>query len=158
MASDFHLKLGNAKGESKHDSHKDEIEISSWSWGLSNAHDGKGSGSGSGSANFQEIHFVHPFDKSSPILHKCCAIGEHMDKAVLTGRKSGGGQQQYFTITLKEPFITSISASASSGGTIQEQFSVAYKDVEVTYKSQDEKGAMGGEVKFGYDLAAKKHR
>ena len=37
MASDIFAKLGDIKGESLDDKHKDEIEILSWSWGVANA-------------------------------------------------------------------------------------------------------------------------
>ena len=38
MASDIFAKLGDIKGESLDDKHKDEIEVLSFSWGVTNAH------------------------------------------------------------------------------------------------------------------------
>ena len=37
MASDIFAKLGDIKGESLDNKHKDEIEVLSWSWGVTNA-------------------------------------------------------------------------------------------------------------------------
>ncbi len=37
MASDIFAKIGDIKGESLDDKHKDEIEVLSWSWGVTNA-------------------------------------------------------------------------------------------------------------------------
>ena len=37
MASDIFAKIGDIKGESLDDKHKDEIELLSWSWGVTNA-------------------------------------------------------------------------------------------------------------------------
>ena len=34
MASDIFAKIGDIKGESLDDKHKDEIEVLSWSWGV----------------------------------------------------------------------------------------------------------------------------
>ena len=35
MASDIFAKIGDIKGESLDDKHKDEVEVLSWSWGVS---------------------------------------------------------------------------------------------------------------------------
>jgi type VI secretion system secreted protein Hcp len=157
MPSDFHLKLGTAKGESKHESHEGEIEISSFNWGLSNQFSGAGSGGGGhGAVVMQEIHFVHFVDSSSPTLMKFCASGDHMPgDAVLTCRKPGGKQEEYITIVMKQPFVTSVNTSASTGGQIQEQFTLAYKEIDFTYKPQTAKGTMGGAIKFGHNLETK---
>ena len=37
MAADIFAKIGDIKGESLDDKHKDEVEVLSWSWGV--AHD-----------------------------------------------------------------------------------------------------------------------
>ena len=36
MASDIFAKIGDIKGESLDDKHKDQIEVLSWSWGVTN--------------------------------------------------------------------------------------------------------------------------
>ena len=36
MAADIFAKLGDIKGESLDDKHKDEVELLSWSWGVAN--------------------------------------------------------------------------------------------------------------------------
>ena len=46
MASDIFAKIGDIKGESLDDKHKDEIEVLSWSWGMTNAAKLAGSGGG----------------------------------------------------------------------------------------------------------------
>jgi type VI secretion system secreted protein Hcp len=158
MASDFHLKIDGVEGESAHADHKGEIEILSWSWGLSNAANIAGGGMGQGKPNFQELHFSHAYSKASPTLAKKCAAGTHFPTVKFSARKSGDGQKDYLVFTLKEAFITSISSSGGSGGDVQEQFSMAYKDIDLAYKPQDGKGGTGGEVKFMYDVAASKGR
>ena len=37
MASDIFAKIGDIKGESLDEKHKDEIEVLSWSWGMTHA-------------------------------------------------------------------------------------------------------------------------
>jgi type VI secretion system secreted protein Hcp len=59
---------------------------------------------------------------------------------------------------MKEVFITSIAPGGASGGEVMEQVSCSYKDVEFAYKPQDDKGALGGEVKFGWNVATTETR
>ena len=69
MASDIFAKIGDIKGESLDDKHKDEIEVLSWSWGVSNAGQMRGgSGGGEGKASFHDLSFTHKIDKASPVL------------------------------------------------------------------------------------------
>jgi type VI secretion system secreted protein Hcp len=52
---------------------------------------------------------------------------------------------------MKEVFITSVQPSGSSGGDIMESVSMSYQQIDFGYKPQDEKGGLGGEVKFGWN-------
>ena len=96
MAADFLLMIDGIKGESIQDKHKDEIEIESFSWGATQqgAHGG-GGGGGAGKVSFQDLHFTSRVGKHSPLLVKACATGQHIKKALLTVRKSGGSQEEY---------------------------------------------------------------
>ena len=80
MAADIFAKIGDIKGESQDDKHKDEVEVLSWSWGVANAGAiGAGvSGAGAGKANFHDLSFTHKIDKASPVLMQACANGTHM--------------------------------------------------------------------------------
>lgn len=71
----------------------------------------------------------------------------------LTARKAGEGQKDFLKVTFKEVFISSVQPAGSSGGDVMEQVSCSYKDVEFAYKPQDDKGGLGGEIKFGWDVA-----
>lgn len=159
MASDFHIKFDGIEGESQHQDHKGEIEISSWSWSASNASGASsGSGSGQGKAVPGEFHFAHAYDRGSPVLTKNLVKGQHFKEMVLTCRKSGDGQQVYLKVTAKEVFITSLSIGGAVGGDVQEQAAVTFKDIEFGYKPQDDKGAGGGEVKVGWNVATTQTR
>lgn len=159
MSSDFHFKFDGVDGESTHKDHKGEIEILSWSWGVSQSSGATaGGGSGKGKATPGEFHFVHLYDKASPVLAKHCVGGKHFKDAKMTARKAGEGQKDFLVITLKEVFISSLSPSGSQGGDVMEQVSCTYKDVEFAYKSQDDKGGLGGEVKFGWNVATTETR
>jgi len=103
-----------------------------------------------------DMHMTHLYDKASPVLAKKCAQGVHFPTVVITSRKSGEGQKDFLKITMKEVFITSVQPAGSSGGDINESVSMSYGNVEFAYKPQDEKGGLGGEVKFGWDVKTTK--
>jgi type VI secretion system secreted protein Hcp len=152
MATDIHIKFDGVEGESTHESHKGEVEALSWSWGVTNAAPGPGGGSGTGRATPGDLHFMHTYDKASPLLAKKCAQGVHFPTVVLTARKAGEGQRDFLRITMKEVFITAVAPSGSSGGDIVESVSMSYGQIEFSYKPQTATGGLGGEVKFGWNV------
>jgi type VI secretion system secreted protein Hcp len=156
MASDIFAKLGDIKGESLDDKHKDEIEILSWSWGLTNA--GSilgGSGAGSGKASFHDLSFVHHIDKASPVLMKACATGAHMKEATITHRKAGKGQHEYLIVKMSEVIITSVT-HGDSGNNHAENVSLVFAKVDLEYKPQKADGSLDAGIHFKYDIKANK--
>ena len=159
MASDFHIKFDGVEGEATHKDHKGEIELLSWSWEVTQATGAAtGGGSGRGKATPGEFVISHVYDKASPVLAKHCAAGKHFKDAKLTARKAGEGQKAFLVITLKEVFITAVNPSAGSEGSIEEEVRCTYKDIEFAYKAQDDKGGLGGEVKFGWNTSTTETR
>ena len=158
MTTDSHIKFDGVEGESTHKDHKGEIEVLSWTWGVTQPANSSGGGTGRGKAIPGEFVFTHLYDKASPVLAKKCAQGVHFKDAKLTARKAGEGQKDFFVLTMKEVFITSVSPSGGHGGEIIENVSCSYKDIEFAYKAQDDKGGLGGEVKFGWDVATTETR
>jgi type VI secretion system secreted protein Hcp len=152
MSIDTHIKFDGVEGESKHADHKNEIEMLSWSWGVQNAPSTHGGGMGVGKANPGDFSFTHLYDKSSPVLAKKCAQGVHFKEVVVTARKAGEGQKDFLKITMKEVFVTAVHPGGSSGGEINENVSLIYSDIGFEYKPQDDKGGLGGAVKFGWNV------
>ena len=110
MASDIFAKIGDIKGESLDDKHKDEIEVLSWSWGVTNAGTRRGGGGGgAGKASFHDLSFTHNIDKASPVLMQACATGEHLKEATITHRKAGKGQQEFLIVKMSDVIITSVT-------------------------------------------------
>ena len=158
MSSKIFLKIGNIKGESTDDKHKDEIEVFSWSWGVTNAATvGPGSGSAAGRPTFNDLNFTHRYDKAAPLLWRACAVGEHFTEATLVGTKQGKGPQDYLVVKMNDVVVTSASASDSSGAVeAMEQVSVKFAKVDVEYKPQKADGSLGAGVRFKYDIKANK--
>ena len=137
---------------------KGEIEILSWTWGVSQSAGAPGGGSGKGKATPQDFSFTHLYDKASPVLAKHCAAGKHFKDAKLTARKAGEGQKDFLVVTMKEVFIDNVQPAGSQNGDLVEHVSCSYKDIEFAYKPQDDKGGLGGEVKFGWNVASTETR
>jgi len=157
MAADIFMKLGDIKGESPDDKHKDEIEVLSWSWGVSNSGSmAYGGGGGEGKSTFQDLSFTHLLDTASPILMQYCADGTHMKDATLTQRKAGKGQQEYLIVKLNDVTITQVSHGAQGSDRPQETVALAFSKLSVEYKAQKPDGSLAASVKGGYDLKANK--
>ena len=156
MASDIFAKLGDIKGESLDDKHKDEIEVLSFSWGVSNAGSmAHGTGGGEGKSTFHDLSFVHNIDKASPVLMQSCANGTHLKEATITHRKAGKGQQEFMIVKMNDVIITGVTHGGSSEGRT-ENVSLAFAKVAVEYKPQKADGSLDAGIHFKYDLKAQK--
>jgi type VI secretion system secreted protein Hcp len=156
---DYFLKLDGIKGESTDSKHKGEIELSSFSWGCSNTSDvagSSGTGGGAGKVHFQDLHCTTMVNTSSPTLMLNCATGVHIKSALVTARKQGGDQQDYYKVTLTDVLVSSYQSGGGGDLIPTDQFSLNYGKIEFSYQSQDEKGKLGTPVKTGYDLKANK--
>lgn len=156
---DYFLKIDGVESESTDDKHKGEIEVESFSWGQVQAGTaGHGAGAGAGKVQPQDFNFTKKVDKSSPVLFIACSTGLHYKNAVLTGRKAGGGQQEYFKITMEDVMVSSYQLGGSGASDVvpMDQISLNFAKMELIYKEQKPDGSLGGEVKQKYDYAANK--
>ena len=138
MASDIFAKLGDIKGESLDDKHKDEIEVLSYSWGVTNAGSmASGSGGAEGKASVHDLSFTHNIDKASPVLMQVCANGTHMKEATITDRKAGKLQREFMVIKLNDVIITGVTHGG--GGGHLENVSLAFAKVAIEMSMPPEK-------------------
>ncbi|HEY6360668.1 MAG TPA: type VI secretion system tube protein Hcp [Vicinamibacterales bacterium] len=154
MAVDAFAKIGDIKGESQDDKHKEEIELLSWSWGVNQSGTAaSGSGAGAGKVSFTDFHFSHFVDKASPNLMKACATGEHIKDAIITQRKAGKGQQEYLIIKMNDILITGVhpQGANSDSGMVMEQVTLQASKVDLEYKPQKADGSLDAGLHFKYD-------
>jgi type VI secretion system secreted protein Hcp len=156
VASDIFAKLGDIKGESLDDKHKDEIEVLSWSWGVTNAFTHAGAGAGQARASFRDLSFTHKIDKASPILMQACATGVHLKEATITHRKAGKGQQEFLVIKMNDVVVTALMDADSSDAEAAETVSLAFAKIDVEYRPQKADGSLDAGIHFKYDLKANK--
>jgi type VI secretion system secreted protein Hcp len=155
MASDIFAKLGDIKGESLDDKHKDEIEVFSFSWGVSNSVGPVSSGGGAaGKTTFKEFSIIHAVDKASPSLMAACAAGVHLKEATITQRKAGKGQQDFLIFKMNDVIVTSVTEV--SGAPDAETVSLAFAKIDVQYKPQKADGSLDAGIHFKYDLKTNK--
>lgn len=158
-AVDYFLKIDGIEGESGDSVHKGQIELESWSWGESNTGGSShGGGGGAGKVAMQDFHFVMKMNKATPKLILACAQGTHIPACVLTGRKAGGGQQEYFNYKFSDVFISSYQTGGSGGGEIvpMDQISFNFTKIEMEYKEQKKDGSTTTSAKMNYDVKANK--
>ena len=157
MASDIFAKIGDVKGESLDDKHKDEIEVLSFSWGVTNSTAiATGSGAAAGKATFHDLSIVHRIDKASPKLLEACATGRHLKDATITHRKAGKGQQEYLIVKMNDVIITGVLHSGSESEDGSETVSLAFAKVDFEYKPQKPDGSLDVGIHFKYDIKANK--
>ncbi|MGH2883651.1 MAG: Hcp family type VI secretion system effector [Solirubrobacteraceae bacterium] len=104
---------------------------------------GKGaSGTGAGASarvNVHDLVITKPTDSASPKLYAAVSKGTHIPKATLIVRKSGKGPLlELFRLT--NVAINSIQLGARGGNRPQENVSLTYKTLTVTYKPQTQVG------------------
>jgi type VI secretion system secreted protein Hcp len=152
---DYFLKIKGIEGESGDQKHKNEIELESWSWGETNSGShASGAGGGAGKVMMQDFHFVMKVNKASPKLMLACANGEHIPEALLTCRKAGKDQQEFYTVKMSDLLVASFQTGGSSHGDVVpvEQISLNFAKIEFEYKAQKADGSLDGGIKAGWDL------
>jgi type VI secretion system secreted protein Hcp len=154
-AVDYFLKIESCPGESQDKTHPNEIQLESWSFGESQGGTfSTGGGGGAGKVVMQDFHFVMKVNKASPKLFMCCATGDHLPSAILTCRKAGKEQQEFYKVTFTDLLVSSFQVGGSGGSDVipMEQISLNFSKIELAYKEQDSKGGLKGAVKAWYDL------
>ena len=117
VALDYFLKIDGVSGESPDAKHKGEIQLESFSWGeTSPGGAGHGGGGGAGKVQMQDLVVTMVVSKASPKLMLACATGKHHKEAVLTVRKAGKDQQEYYIVKLKDVVVTSYQVGGSGRG------------------------------------------
>jgi len=158
---DYFLKIDTIPGESGDSKHKDEIQVLSFSFGESQAGTmGFGGGGGAGKVQMQDFHFMMNVNKASPKLFLACANGEHIGSAILTARKAGKDQQDYLVIKFTDLLVSSFQTNgdAHANSLPVDSISLNFTEIEVDYKIQDNKGALGASTKVKYNLKEMKSK
>ena len=157
MASDIFAKIGDIKGESLDDKHKDEIEVLSWSWGVTNAGATPTGGGACGGEGELPRSLVHPQDRQGlPGADEGCATGQHLKEATITRRKAGKGKQEFLVIKMNDVLITAVTDSDEQRRGNLETVTLAFAKVDLEYRPQKADGSLDAGIHFKYDIKANK--
>jgi type VI secretion system secreted protein Hcp len=152
---DYFLKIEGIEGESQDHKHKGEIELASFNLGAhqTGAH-AAGGGGGAGKVSMEDVTFVMMVNKASPKMFLACANGQHIPNALLTCRKAGKEQQEYFKVKLTDVLISSCTIGGPHGGEVLpvNNVSLNFAKMEIEYKEQKADGSLGAATKAGWDL------
>jgi type VI secretion system secreted protein Hcp len=160
--SDYFLKLGDIKGESQDDKHKNEIDVFSFKFGVRQPGGSAAIGQGGGvaKAQFHEFEFTKRMDAASAKLMLACATGQHFPEVTLTCRKAGGTQMEYVKIKLEQVLVSSYQTSGGEEGLKDtlpvDTFHLNFGKIHYSYTAQDASGNPGANTMTGYDLLANK--
>lgn len=136
-ASDIFAKIGDIKGESLDDKHKDQIEVLSWSWGVTGPQRKT-------PACPHEFVITKFLDASSPPLIGAAAQGTVFPLASVTVRKSGSQSEDYLTFTFTDVVISEIDSKAVvTLDRVNEEISINYRSATIGYKKQKDDGSFG---------------
>jgi len=152
---DYFLKIDTIEGESADVKHPNEIQLTSFGFGETNSGtQAFGSGGGAGKVQMQDFHFTMNLCKASPKLFAACATGQHIPTAILTARKAGKDQQDYYVVTFKQLLISSWSTSghADANHLPIVTCSFNFTEILVEYKIQGADGTVTPAGKAGYNL------
>jgi type VI secretion system secreted protein Hcp len=153
---DAYLQLGDIKGESQDDKHKNWVEVHNVTWGVTQPRATAVSTAGghtSGKAEVHEVSFDKLADIASPVLFQTCAMGKTLPKAKFEFfRADGNGVRiKYFEIDLENVMLSSVLPTSGNGGIITETVHLASSKFKCTYTQQRIGGGTGGSTAGGWD-------
>jgi len=144
---------GVIKGESESsdEKYRGQIDVLGWSWGMKSPNRIGGVGAAGRNA-LSELRILKMVDSASAPLMTCMDRNDEIKKAVLTVRKAGGEQIDYFTLTIENGRFTSIEVGSPSGPELREELTIAFQHIEVVYSPQANDGSKNAGKTFIADV------
>jgi len=147
---------GEIKGESLDSTYKDQIDVLAWSWAM--AQSGTlhvGAGGGAGRASFGDIAVTKYIDRSSTVLYKYVANGDHFESATLTIRKPGGKPFVNEQLVMTRVLVTSALMGGSGGeDRLTENITLNFGSFCIRYIEQTKEGNPGAKLELCWNIAA----
>ena len=116
------MEIGEAEGESRQAPYDGWIELQAWDWEVeAETSWTKGGGAAVGKPSPGKMNWEHAFDRSSNHLAYICTGKSFPQVIKLEMCKSTGmgqGRQEFFTVMMKEVFITKVNQTATDEGNV----------------------------------------
>lgn len=149
---DMFLKLDGVEGESPDLAHKGEIQIDGFSLDAVSGRDAF-TNQAAGAVRMSHVTIRAKIDKSTPKLFTKITKNEKIPSAVLTCRKAGKEQFEYFKVSLSEVLVAKVQIGG--GGVVPHcEFDLAYGKIEISAKEQTSGGPTSGPVMFVFNLTS----
>lgn len=149
---------GDIKGESVATDHTDEIVVHGWTWGMTQQVAAASPTGGGGAArqagqrrSLRPLTIYKRLDKASTSLMAVLGNNDSVRSAVLTMRKAGEGQQDFFKATLTDGRVVDLDYVADNDGNVVEQVTFAFAKIDIEYRTQTSSGGRGGASSFTID-------
>ena len=160
------MQIGSAEGESKQgDSaagdgqYKGWIELQAWDWEVeAETSWTKGGGAAVGKPAPGKLNWEHNWDRSSNTILTFISTGRAFPEVKLEMCKSTGerGRKKFFSILMKEAFITKVNQAATDEGNVTQKVEMVFKSIEIEYFQQgilpNQPGALAQAGKFDWNI------
>jgi type VI secretion system secreted protein Hcp len=148
---DYFLKIDGIEGESQDKIHNNEVRLLDFGFVLSARADT--SGHIVGKMVIENASFSASIDQSYPLLMKALTTNAKIQTVVLTCRKAGKTQEDFFKVTLTDVFMVDCRLDGSA--TVPTMaFKMGFKKIMFGYREQNDKGILGGELSQMIDIGA----
>jgi type VI secretion system secreted protein Hcp len=151
-------RAGDIKGESVATGHDEEIIVNGWSWGMTQQVAAAAPAGGGGSArqagqrrSLRPLTVYKQLDRATTSLMAVLGNNDSVRTAVLTMRKAGEGQQDFFKVTLTDGRVVDLDYKADQDGNVIEQVTFAFARIEFEYSPSTNAGGRGGASSFMID-------
>ena len=155
---DIFLKMGDIRGESKKDRHKDEIDLLSYTQSMTGPFARGATSGAAGKAVCGTVTVVKYVDLASPDLVLYALNGRHIPQAVITFNR---GPFEYYKVILDDVIIAEVEQNNSklnfpnpAPPRATEKVTLMARRFRYEYTEQNDKGAAGAKPKAGWDCVA----
>lgn len=139
-AIDSWIRIPGIPGESVNIDHRGEIDVSNYALTLD--------------TRTCTVAVRKGLDSASPPLAEAAIRRTTLPSVVLTARKAGEGQKDFYTVTLTNASVSSVLASYTSGDNAPtEDVTFSARSLALSYKPQDAKGGLGAAITSTFSCA-----
>ena len=149
-----HMRLGDIKGESTDDRHKDEIVIVNYSQTFSNSETSVAGNPKAGGATCGPVHVLKNIDRASPDIIKLAVTQKRTPEAIITFSTEGENPIDYYKLTMTDVVVTSITqADSADPSRIIESVAMIARAFTFQYTRFNPDGTLGPMQAVRYDCA-----
>jgi len=104
-----------------------------------------------GTTVFEDATFTGAVDCAFPKIQDALLKNTNIKNAVLTCRKAGKTQEDFFKVTLTNVFVTSCNIDGSTVvPTVT--FTLSFSRIDIQYREQNDRGILGGAMVASFEV------